>query len=136
MVKGILADIHLKGPVESLVREMQNEPWAEFWKELGLILFHFEDVGLTPTSTDLEIWYRCQAEELVFITNNRNEDSPDSLESTIRRHNTVKSLPVFTIGNLDDFRKSRAYAERVVERLYEYLLMIDQVRGTGRLFIP
>jgi hypothetical protein len=51
-VKGILADIHMKGPVDALVREMQAEPWAELWKDLGLHYLHFEDVGLTPTSTD------------------------------------------------------------------------------------
>src|SRR5437879_5208400 len=71
-VKGILADIHMKGPIDALVREMQAEPWTELWKDLGLRLFHFEDVGLTGTSTDLEIWHRCQAEQLIFITNNRN----------------------------------------------------------------
>lgn len=135
-MKGILADVHVSGPVENLVRAMQSEPWAEFWKHLGLALFHFDDVGLTPTSTDLEIWQRCQAEQLVLITNNRNEDSPDSLEATIRQHNTPGSLPVFTIGNLDQFRLSRAYATRVLERLYEYLLEIESVRGTGRLFLP
>jgi len=104
-VKGILADIHLKGPVEDLVREMQAEPWAEFWNELGLVLFHFEDVRLTPTSTDLEIWQRCQAEDLILITSNRNSDSPESLEASIRRFNTANCLPVFTIGDLDNFRK-------------------------------
>ncbi len=135
-MKGILADVHLSGPVNDLVREMQSEPWAEFWKYLGLALFHFDDVGLTPTSTDLEIWQRCQAEQLVLVTNNRNEDSPDSLEATIRQYNTPESLPVFTIGNLDSFRLSRAYAERVLKRLYEYLLDIESVRGTGRLFLP
>ena len=135
-MKGILADVHLSGPVDDLVREMQSEPWAEFWKYLGLALFHFDDVGLTPTSTDLEIWPRCQAEQLVLVTNNRNEDSPDSLEATIRQYNTPESLPVFTIGNLDSFRLSRAYAERVLKRLYEYLLDIESVRGTGRLFLP
>jgi len=72
----------------------------------------------------------------LLITNNRNEDSPDSLEATIRQHNTSDSLPVFTVGNLDKFRLSRAYTERVLERLYEYLLDIDSVRGTGRLFVP
>ncbi len=132
----MLADIHVRGPVEDLVREMQSEPWAEFWKYLGLALFHFDAVGLTPTSTDLEIWQRCQAEQLALITNNRNEDSPDSLEATIRQHNTPDSLPIFTIGNLDSFRLSRAYAERVLKRLYEYLLDIESVRGTGRLFLP
>ena len=84
----------------------------------------------------MEIWQRCQAEQLVLITNNRNEDSPESLEATIRQHNTPESLPVFTIGNLDNFRLSRAYAERVLKRLYEYLLEIDSLRGTGRLFLP
>ena len=54
-MKGILADIHVSGPVEDLVREMQSEPWVEFWNHLGLNLFHFDDVGLPPTSTDVEI---------------------------------------------------------------------------------
>jgi hypothetical protein len=31
---------------------------------------------------------------------------------------------------------SRAYAEQVLRRLYEYLIDIDKVRGTGRLFLP
>jgi hypothetical protein len=136
MVKGILADIHLTGFVERLARQMQTQPWAEFWNELGLVLFHFADLQLTPTSTDLEIWQRCQAKDVILITNNRNSDSPDSLESTIRRHNTAHCLPVFTIADLDRFRKSRAYAERVLERFFEYLLEIDSLRGTGRLFLP
>jgi predicted nuclease of predicted toxin-antitoxin system len=135
-VKGILADIHLRGPIDALVREMQAEPWAELWQDLGLRLFHFEDVGLAPTSTDLEIWQRCQTEQLIFITNNRNQDSPDSLEATIRQHNAPDCLPVFTVGDLDKFRKSRPYATRVLERLYEYLIDLDNVRGSGRLFLP
>ena len=135
-MKGILADIHMKGPVDALVREMQSEPWAELWKDLGLHLFYLEDVGLAPTSTDLEIWQCCQSQQLIFITNNRNQDSPDSLEAAIRLHNSPACLPVFTVGDLDRFRKSRAYAMRVLERLYEYLVDIDNVRGTGRQFLP
>jgi hypothetical protein len=136
MVKGLLADVNTRGPVDYLVQHMRAEPWAEFWRHLGLTLFHFEDVGLTPTSTDLEIWHRCQADQLVFITNNRNARSPDSLELTIREYNQPDSLPVFTIANLDKFRTSRPYAERLLERLYDYLLRIDSVRGTGRLYLP
>jgi predicted nuclease of predicted toxin-antitoxin system len=135
-VKGILADVHIKGPIDDLVRQMQTGPWADFWQHLALTLYHFDDVGLTPTSTDLEIWHCCQARQLIFITNNRNEDSPDSLEATIRQHNKAGSLPVFTIGDLNRFRLSRNYVERVVERLYEYLLRIDEVCGTGRLYLP
>jgi hypothetical protein len=136
MVKGILADVNARGPVADLVREMQSPDWAEFWKDLGLVLFHFEDVGLPDTATDQEIWLKCQQEQLILITDNRNSDSPDSLEATIRRHNAPDSLPVFTIADLDRFRKSRAYADRVGVRLYEYLLQIDSLRGTGRLFLP
>jgi len=122
--------------VDALLREMQSEYWADFWKHVGLVLYHFEDVGLTPTSTDLEIWQSCQAEQVILLTNNRNEDSDDSLESAIRQHNTPQSLPVFTIGNLDRLRKNRAYAALVVEKLYGYLLDIDRVRGAGRLYLP
>jgi hypothetical protein len=51
-VKGMLADVHVSGPVGDLVREMHSEPWVEFWNYLGLALLHFDDVGLTPTSTE------------------------------------------------------------------------------------
>jgi hypothetical protein len=136
MVKGILADIHLQGPIADLARAMQGPFWVEFWNDLDLALFGFEDVGLTATSTDEEIWHKCQAVQLILITNNRNQESPDSLEAAIRRHNTPQSLPVFTIGDLDRFRKNRAYAERVLERFYECLLDMEKLLGTGRLYLP
>ena len=135
-MKGLLADVNTRGPVADLVRRMQTAPWADFWEQLHLSLFHFEDVGLTPSSTDQEIWVRCQADGLILVTNNRNARSPDSLELTIRQFNQPDSLPIFTIADLDKFRKSRQYAERVLERAYDYLLRIGEVRGTGRLFLP
>lgn len=136
MVKGILADVHMQGPVAELARAMQGGFWAEFWSHLDLALFSFEDVHLIATSTDAEIWHKCQAERLILITNNRNQDSPDSLEATIRRYNTAKSLPVFTISDLDRLRKNRDYAEKVLERLYECLLDMETLLGTGRLYLP
>ena len=135
-MKGLLADAHAIGHVEYLVRVMQAAPWTEFWQDLGLTYFRFEDIGLSLRSTDLEIWQRCQAEQLILITDNRNNDSPASLESVIRLHNTPNSLPVFTIGDLDKLLTSRRYTERVVAMLYDYLLRIDSVRGTGRLYLP
>jgi hypothetical protein len=128
--------VQMIGDVEPLIEAMQREPWTEFWNHLGLALYHFEDVGLTPTSADLEIWLRCQAEQLVLITDNRNEDSADSLGAAIRTYNTPSSLPVFTIGKLARFQKSNEYAERVVDKLLGYLLDIDRVRGAGRLYLP
>jgi hypothetical protein len=135
-VKGILADANITGQVEFLVRLMQAGTWAGFWQDLGLVLRHFGDVGLSPSASDLEIWQRCQAEQLLLITDNRNADAPDSLEAVIRQHNTPECLPVFTIADVDKLAMRRSYAERVLVRLYEYLLDIDNLHGVGRLFLP
>ena len=135
-MKGLVADADIQGHVEYLVQRMQAEAWAEFWQALGLAVLRFEDVGLSASATDLEVWNVCQAEQLILITNNRNLDSEDSLEATIRRNSTPASLPVFTIADMNEFRSNSSYAERVVEALYDYLLRIDEVRGTGRLYLP
>lgn len=135
-MKGILADVHMTSEVESLVAAMQREPWTIFWNGLGIKLYRFDDVELTPTSPDLEIWQRCQAEDLVLITNNRNEDSEDSLETAIQTLNTPASLPVFTIASLGRFQRSGSYAARVMEKLVGYLIDIDRYRGADRLYLP
>jgi hypothetical protein len=118
-VKGILADNNVIGQVAYLIQLMQSEPWHDFWQELGLRLYDFADVGLAETATDFEVWQRCQADGLILITDNRNDDSPDSLVATLRSFNTAESLPVFTIADLDKFGASREYEERVVWTLYE-----------------
>jgi hypothetical protein len=135
-VTRLVADANIQGQVEYLVQRMQAEAWAEFWQAMDLELHRFEDVGLSGSSTDLEVWNVCQAEQLILITDNRNLDSEDSLEATIRRNNTPESLPVFTIADLNEFRMNSSYVERVVEAFYDYLLRIDDVRGTGRLYLP
>jgi hypothetical protein len=135
-VKGILADNNVIGQVAHLVHLMQAEPWVEFWRALDLNLRSFDDVGLLPTSSDTEVWQKCQDEKLILVTDNRNDDAPDSMKAAIRDLGTPNSLPVFTIADLDRFMASREYQEKVVASFYEYLLRIDEVKGTGRLFLP
>ena len=135
-MNGLLADANVVGPIEALVYQMQSGMWAEFWTALGLEFKRFEDVGLSQDSSDLVIWQTCQAEQLILITDNRNRKFPDSLEATIRQYNQPDSLPVFTISDMTAFSTSRTYAEKVLEHLYDYLLRIDEVRGTGRLYLP
>ncbi len=79
---------------------------------------------------------RLSGSQLILITDNRNLDSENSLEATIRTHSTPESLPVFTIADMNEFRTNSTYVERVVVALYDYLLRIDAVRGTGRLYLP
>lgn len=135
-MKGILADADITGPIEALVHQMQSGTWAEFWTALGLEFKRFSDVGLSSDASDLVIWQTCQAEQLILITANRNKKSADSLEATIQQFNQPNSLPVLTISDMAAFGNSRSYAEKVLEHLYDYLLRIDKVRGTGRLYLP
>ena len=136
MVRGILADYNVRGQVNYLLTLMRTQPWVEFWEDLRLVALHFEDVGLVPESSDLEVWSRCQTEGLVLITANRNYAGSDSLEATLRVHNRPSSLPVFTIADIDKLNNSRSYAEMVVEKMLDYLQRIEELRGTGRLFVP
>ena len=135
-MKGILADINVIGPVGSLVRQMQTPEWIGIWTSLNIEFKHFHDVGLSADSTDLEIWQTCQSEQLVLVTDNRNRDRDDSMEAAIRKHNQPDCLPVFTISNIGRFQTSREFAKKVLEDFFDYLLRIDEVRGTGRLFLP
>ena len=135
-MKGILADVNIQGHVDLLVVLMQAEPWKLFWDHLRLRYLHFTDVGLLPDSLDSLVWETCQKEALVLITNNRNKNDPDSLEATIQTRNTPSSLPVFTIANVPHLRSSRAYADRVIDKLVDSLLQIDTLRGAGRLYLP
>ncbi|MEX0717378.1 MAG: hypothetical protein WD066_12360 [Planctomycetaceae bacterium] len=132
----ILADVNVQRHVAHLATKMQAEPWSEFWNQLDLSVWTFADAGVALDASDLEIWLRCQAEGWILITHNRNRDSPESLEATIRRLNGSDSLPVFTIADLRKLVSDRDYAESVVERLYDYLFRLDDIRGTGRLYLP
>jgi hypothetical protein len=136
IVKGLVADANIQGQVEYLAQRMQADAWVDLWQELGLVLHRIEDVGLALSATDREVWNVCQREQLILITANRNLDSEDSLEATIRQYNTPGCLPVFTISDMDEFGTNSSYVERVVEALYDDLVRIEEIRGTGRLYLP
>jgi len=136
MVKGIIGDADIKGQMRILTRLIQNTFWHEFWDDLGLTVFTFEDFQLAGTATDADVWQICQRNGLVLITGNRNKRGPASLEETIHVYNKPDSLPVFTLADPNQVKRSRSYANRVVEKLLERLLEIDSYRGSGRLYLP
>jgi hypothetical protein len=133
---GILADINIQGHLDVLLQVWQSEEWRAIWQELDLTVQTFEALGLTRDTSDAEVWQECQKRQIVLITANRNDDGPDSLESTIRNFGTPLSLPVFTVANARRVQLEAAYAARVAAKLLEHFLEIDQVRGTGRLYVP
>ena len=136
MVLTFLADANIQGHVDRLVGRMQQEPWGEFWAHLQLSYVQFGDVGLDPADSDAVVWKRCQDKGLLLLTNNRNADGPDSLEATIREHNSFEKLPVFTIGDADRALWDDHYSDTVIWTLVDYLLRIDDLGGTGRLYLP
>jgi len=73
---------------------------------------------------------------LYLLTNNRNDDGPNSLEATIRTRNAATRLPVFTFSDADRIYQSKGYVDRVVESLFDQLLRIETLRGSGRLYLP
>lgn len=135
-MKGILADNNIKGQVQYLVELMRSPVWLEIWESLNLTVDTFESLGLTDSISDADLWKECQKHELILLTRNRNADTADSLEETIRRYNTVNSLPVVTLPRSDRLTRDRAFADEVVELLLEHLLEIERYRGAGRIWLP
>jgi hypothetical protein len=132
----LLADVNIEGHVARPTTLMQSNYWRDYWEHLDLHYLRFQDVGLSPDDADAHVWQVCQQQGLYLLTNNRNDDGPDSLEATIRQQTTEISLPVFTLSDADQVFLRKDYAERVIETLFDYLLRIDSLRGTGRLFLP
>ena len=135
-MRGILADINVVKHRRSLIRTWTSDTWRDLWNAMGLQVLDFSALDLSDRSPDALIWRICQRERLVLITANRNQDGPDSLETTIRTENQPDSLPVITIANAKRVLRDRDYAERVAESILDYLIRIDEFRGTGRLYAP
>lgn len=132
----ILSDNDVRGQVVRLVDICQASTWSELWRELDCILFTFRDLDLSSEATDAAIWHACQEHQVLLITGNRNADGNESLEATIRQHNTRRSLPVLTLADPDRILRDTQYAEAVVARLFDVLVDVDVLRGTGRLYLP
>jgi hypothetical protein len=41
-----------------------------------------------------------------------------------------------TIASVPHLRKSREYADRVIEKLLDFLERMETLRGSGRLYVP
>jgi hypothetical protein len=119
-----------------LLRLLNEESRREFWEYLHLQALDFAALGLTPDATDRAVWRRCQQEQLLLLTANRNAEGPDSLEATLQDECRPDSLPVFTLADAGRFLRDRAYAEQAADKLLEDLFDIEHYRGVGRLYLP
>jgi hypothetical protein len=132
----ILLDENIDGYAEYLSRFVFSSAWNDISSLLGVRIVTFEDAGLTTGSPDEQIWEFCQQQQFYLLTDNRNQDKPDSLETMIRTRTLPTSVPVFTISDIRRFRSDRDYVESLVVKLLEYLMDADNLRGAGRLYLP
>lgn len=132
----LLVDANLDGHGELLHARLRTDTWREFADALQIQVLHFEDIGLDRTAPDDVVWRLCQVRGLYLLTANRNRESPDSLEAILRREGMPDSLPVLTFADAERLYRSTAYLDRVIEKLLDYLLNRENLRGTGRLYLP
>jgi hypothetical protein len=132
----ILIDANIEGQGARIWMRMQTAEWRDITAGLDVTFRTFREAGLDPSSPDNEVWHFCQAQGYYLLTSNRNEESEDSLEATLRREGTPASLPIFTLPLADRVYYSPVFLDRVVEKLFDYVLDADNIRGAGRLYLP
>ena len=132
----MMSDNDVQGHVSRLMDICQASPWADLWQGLECALCTFKDLDLASNASDAAVWQARQDNAVLLITGNRNAEDPESLEITIRQRNRPDCLPVLTLADPDRISRDRAYAESVVERLFDVLIDIEVLRGTGRIFLP
>lgn len=132
----LLSDNDIRGLVDVVLWHCKHPDWLETWEYLKVELVTPDQLGLQPSSSDADVWHACQRHNVVLLTGNRNSKGAESLEATLRLHNTSKSLPVITIANLRTLQRDARYVQRIAVELMDVLLDIEDYRGTGRLFIP
>jgi len=74
MVNGLRADANIEGHFRRLLRLLNEEPRRAFWLHLNLTTPTFENLGLPLTTPDSLVWQKCQQEQLVLVTANRNDE--------------------------------------------------------------
>src|SRR5580692_1076782 len=116
--------------------KMQAPEWQELTVALDVTVQSFADVGLDRAARDDVVWRFCQTHRFYLLTSNRNEDSEDSLEATLKREGTATSLPVITLPLPDRVYHSPAFLERVVDKLLDYMLYAENILGAGRVYVP
>ena len=132
----ILIDVNMEGQGRHIWMRLQVGAWRDLTVGLDVTFRTFREVGLDPASPDDVVWRFCQSYGFYLLTSNRNADFEDSLEATIRREGTPTSLPVFTLPQPERVYVQPAFLEKVVEKLLEFLLDADNIRGSGRLYLP
>ena len=129
-----ISDHDCEGQAEAIVELLRRSHWGEI---MSPTLYRFEDVGLSISADDADIWQFCQDNGYLFITGNRSTKAGHkSLEAAIRARFEEDSLPVLTIGNPKRVIPDSYYRQKCVDKLAEIIFDIEQRLGVMRLYLP
>ena len=127
----ILFDHDIEGFDVFLITGLRETGWDQ---EVTFEFRRLRDLGLPDDCTDREIWRRCQQEQMLLITQNRNSDDDTSLQVTLDTENTGDSLPVITIPEAENMVLAD-YRQQAAHRLVEIILDLENYLGVGRIYI-
>ena len=132
----LVADVNIQGQFRIMESIMRSEQWSDFWVGLKCRTLTFKELQLQPKAKDNVVWSAIRKRDAILITANRNSEGPDSLGAMLSSPDARHAFPVLTISDPKQLRKSRIYMHDVVESLLEILTDIENMRGTGRLYLP
>lgn len=137
-MNGLLFDINIQGLYPHFLHLLTALDLLDFWEVANLRVLSVADLGYPREVRDRVLWTRCQADGIVFVTENRNDDGPDSLGRTMADSLTPESLPVLTLANKPRLERDRRCALIVADAFLTAVsdTAVGKNRGVGRLFLP
>ncbi len=138
-MRGLLLDANIQNQREHLRRLLAEAGLVTIFAELQIEITTFAAVGLPLDIDDRTLWSRCQEEQFVLFTENRNHEGPDSLQAAIESAWTQGRLPVLTLGSKRRFERERDYALAVAEDIADVLFGIVQAGeflDESRIWVP
>ena len=137
-MRGLLADVNVQGHLPYLRQLLETLQLWVFLMELPLDFATFADLQLPHNLDDRTLWNRCQRDGWVLFTDNRNDESENSLQATLADSWRMGCLPVLTLADKGKFERSAAYAKRVAIDVAELLFGIahEEYRDQPRIYVP
>lgn len=137
-MRGLLADVNVHGHLPYLGFILRR---LELWPVLiqqKIEFATFNELQLPNDVKDRTLWNACQERGWVLLTDNRNDDGPDSLGATLADSWRVGQLPVLTLSSKARFERDTIYAERVASDIAELLFGIahEEYCAQPRIYVP
>jgi hypothetical protein len=138
MIRGLLAEINSQKHLFYLQVSIERQGLGQFLVDLGLQMETVRGLGIDPGLDDRSLWNFCQAEGWVLFTDDRNDDGPDSLQSTMNDSWRPGLLPILTPSRKQRLEFDRDYRDLVANHVAELLIDIasGDYRDQPRIYVP